>query len=139
MKKLITIVSLLFLLTPIFAQEVDDAQLFGSSRGMNYYSSFSKPDIQQNQFTHTFIIRNTAPTDIEIISATLPQGISILIPQKNIKANSQGKIIATVYKNYIEQDSSRFAKEFTIVAKLNFHNGVTETKQYKFLISGNFK
>ena len=101
MKKLISIIGLLLIISPVFSQQkLDNAQMFGSARGLAF-NHYELSEVAQDIVTHEFTFKNNELLDINIVSVYLPQGISIMIPKKTIQPNEEGKIIATVYKEYV--------------------------------------
>ena len=116
-----------------------DAQLFGSSRSIDSqnYASFNLQDVNSDIATQTFTIKNSTAFDMTIVSTTLPEAVSVLIPQKTIPAGGSAEIIVSVYRKYLS--SPNFDKEL-IINTLSFSptEKATINKSFKLKLSGNF-
>ncbi len=140
MKKLISILSFIFLLTPIFSQVIDDAQLFGSSRG-TAFGTHEFGVVAESVVNHEFTLKNSDLIDITVVSVSIPQGVSVMIPQKVIQPNQEGKILVSVYKDYIESldESNRFKETFSITVQEILITGIVINKTYTYQVSGKFE
>ncbi|MBN2893818.1 MAG: hypothetical protein JXL97_18255 [Bacteroidales bacterium] len=140
MKKLITILGLILLLSPAFGQFFDDAQLFGSSRSVNAFNQFDFKEVTESVVQHEFVIKNTDLIDITIISIVIPQGVSVMIPKKVIGPGDEGKIIVSVYKDYVEtvEDGNKFDQKFAITVQETLLTGIIINKTYIYQVVGEF-
>jgi len=139
MKKLISLLGLLLILSPIFAQIDDDPQLFGSSRGGDVYALKNLKEISGSEVAFTFMIKNSDPYDMTIVSVNIPEGTSVLVPNKTIIPKKEGKLLVTVYKEYLNTDNKGiFSKKVIVTVKEKTLNGVVITKDYTFVLTGKF-
>ena len=141
MKKLITILSLFLIISPVFSQHrIDDAQMFGSARGLTF-NHFEFGNVTQDIVVHEFIITNNELIDITITSANLPQGMSIMIPKKVIEPKENGKIIVSVYKEYVDllENENTFDEKFSISVRYVLPTGIIIDKTYIYQLSGQFE
>ena len=115
-----------------------DAQLFGSSRGgAHQYASYNLKNVTSDVATQVFTLKNSGSYDMLISETTLPEGVSVLIPQKNIPAGGSAQVIVSVYKKYLS--SSEFSKELTIRAQYYSPiENVTVSKDFKLKLTGSF-
>lgn len=141
MKKLITLIGLILLLSPIYAQIDDqDPQLFGSTRGDKFYAIKSFTDIKDNQISYTFNLKNDDAYDMTIISAEIPSATSVFFPATKILSSEEGKFTVTVYKEFLNSDANgMFLKKVGINISEETLNGVKITKTYYFQMTGSFK
>ncbi|MEA3450555.1 MAG: hypothetical protein U9Q83_01480 [Bacteroidota bacterium] len=139
MKKLISLLGLLLILSPIFAQIDDDPQLFGSSRGGDVYALKNLKEISGTDANFTFTIKNSDSYDMTICSVNIPEGTSVLIPNKTFIPKEEGKIIVTVYKEYLNaDDKGLFSKKIIVTVNEKTINGVIITKDFTLLLTGKF-
>ncbi len=140
MKKLLILLGLLLVLSPIYSQiDSEDEQLFGSSRGADLYALKNMKEVSGDQASYSFSIKNNDVYNMKIISVNIPKGVSILIPEKTILSKSEGEIIATVYKKYLNKnDKGIFSKRIGINVKEKSINGVIITKTFFFQLTGKF-
>ncbi len=115
-----------------------DAQLFGSSRGGSHqYASYNLQNVNSDVATQVFTLKNSGSYDMTISESTLPEGVSVLIPQKTIPAGGSAEVIVSVYRKYLS--SPEFDKELTIRAKyFSPTENVTISKDFKLKLTGNF-
>ena len=75
----------------------NDAQMFGSARG-TAFNTFDFEEITENVVHHEFVINNKDIVEVTIVSVSLPQGVSVMIPKKVIEGEGKGIVLVTVYR-----------------------------------------
>lgn len=141
MKKIFALVTLIMFLIPIYAQDFEDAQLFGSARNVKAFNHYDFGQITQTVVEHEFTIKNNDLIDLTIVSISLPQGVSVMIPKKVIGPGDEGKILVSVYREYIEEldDENKFDEKFTVTVQETLITGIIINKTYIYQISGKFE
>lgn len=140
MKKLISILSLILLLSPAFAQTFNDAQMFGSARG-TAFNTFDFEETTEDVVKHEFVINNPDVVDVTIVSVSLPQGVSVMIPKKVIEGGGTGTVLVSVYRDYVTNldENNKFDDQFAITVQESLLTGIIINKTYIYKISGQFK
>lgn len=139
MKKLISILSLILLLSPAFAQTFNDAQMFGSARG-TAFNTFDFEETTEDVIHHEFVINNPDVVDVTIVSVSLPQGVSVMIPKKVIEGEGKGTVLVSVFRDYTNLDeNNKFDEKFAITVQESLLTGIIINKTYIYKISGQFK
>lgn len=141
MKKIILISVFVLGLIAAKAQiNIAEAQLFGSSRGIGVatvYATFDAKQITDETITHSFSITNNDPYDLTIVSVSLPEGVSVLVPQEIIPAGEKSDIIATVFKKYLS--ANEFEKYITVnTVETSLTENVNIQKSFTFKLTGDF-
>jgi hypothetical protein len=140
MKKLISILSLILLFSPAFAQTFNDAQMFGSARG-TAFNTFDFEEITEDVVHHEFVINNKDIVEVTIVSVSLPQGVSVMIPKKVIEGEGKGTVLVTVYREYVTNldENNKFDEKFAITVQQSLLTGIIINKTYIYQVSGQFK
>jgi len=139
MKKIILLsVFVLGIISANAQMNIAEAQLFGSSRSVGVvYAAVNQNSIATESFTNNFTIKNTDPYDLTILSVSIPQGVSILLPQEIIPAGESADVIATIYKKYL--DSSDFEKYIIVnAAEVSTTENVYIQKVFRLKLTGDF-
>jgi hypothetical protein len=147
MKKITLIIAfLLVLISTSFSQFQTEEQLFGSKHVLkntffdNTRSTENKAnnlEIFEEHF-EIFIVNNEI-VPMTIININLPQGVSIMLPQKNILPSQKSIMQVVVYEEFVNKDSNnKFDEIIEITVELIYSNGIKGTKTYKMEIKGQF-
>jgi len=136
MKKLALLLALLIPLSLVTFAQIDDdgAQLFGSSRNVTAYNVYDFGTIDNNVVQHQFIIKNTSPNSMSVVSFDAPEGVNVVLIDKIIKSKTVGKFIVTVNKDLI-QAKGNF--EYRIMIRLEQDSVLGKTvKEVEYTILG---
>ncbi|MBN2893817.1 MAG: hypothetical protein JXL97_18250 [Bacteroidales bacterium] len=104
MKKLLVILALVLPFSFIAISQVDDsdAQMFGSRRTVTLYNTFDFGTVN-NISQHEFIIKNTSPSEMTVVSFNIPDGYGVVLYDKVIPAKSSGKFVVSIDPNYVDK------------------------------------
>jgi len=142
MKKILSTLVLLLVVSVSFSQIViGDSQLFGSSRAATPAKILDAGLITDSTYTHEFTIKNSELVDIQLSAAVLPQGVSVMFPRATVSPDESGRIIVTVYKNYLSEldDDNNFTVKLEIlVAKPTIGDQFTH-ERVPLYIKGQFE
>ncbi|MBN2893816.1 MAG: hypothetical protein JXL97_18245 [Bacteroidales bacterium] len=103
MKKILLILLFVLPLSIIGYSQVDDsdAQMFGSRRPVNLYTSFDFGKIT-SAVKHDFTVKNETPSEMVILSFDIPDGFGIMLYDKIISANTNGTFAITIDPKYVD-------------------------------------
>lgn len=135
MKKLLFILALLIPFSLVSLGQVDytDAQMFGSSREVPGSNSHDFGQITNEVVQHGFIIKNPYKVPITVSNVEISKGIGVLIVDEQIAAESIGKIIVLVYKNYMEPGD--FEKNIIVNTEYEIL-GTKKTSKHTYIVKG---
>ena len=135
MKKLLVILAFLLPFTMVSMAQVDgnEAQLFGSKRPTSAYNSHNFGEITA-VVQHEFMIYNTSPAAMTIISFQVPDGFNVFLYDKTIEPKSSAKFLVTVDPEHtlIEGD---FAELIIITTEQETHVGKI-VKEHSYTVQG---
>ncbi len=144
MKKLTLIFSILLFVFPLMSQiEVDDAQLFGSSRSVAPKKATSVTDfgeISDSVSIEKLNFKNQELKSVNLKAAVLPQGISVMFPQNFVGPQTEQEFYVTLHKDYLVlDDNNNFKLMIEIVAEVINENKPNEYKKFLYIVKGSFK
>jgi hypothetical protein len=138
MKKLSFLLVLLLSLSFVSMAQVDDEEtnMFGSKRGLGSLTTniYDFGTISTEIVEHEFIIKNAENTDLTITGFDIPEGIGIVVVDNVVNANSEGKFIVTVNKEYIT--TGDFEKTIIVKTETLTSTGVLVTKETAYVLKG---
>jgi len=151
MKKITsTLILVLVFITSSFAQFQTEEQLFGSKHLIknsffdntrsSENKSIDRSEIKLEEDEFELFIFNNEIVPMTIINVTLPQGVSILLPQKEIAPSQKGFIKAIVYQEFVNKDQkNNYSELVEITVELKSIKGIITQKTYTFELKGQFE
>jgi len=135
MKKFALLFALLVSVTFMSVAQIDysDAQMFGSKRPTPDQFVHDFGTITTNVAEHEFWVTNNNKVPITISNVEIPGGFGVVVVNKEIAAESIGKIIVLVYKDYLKQGS--FDQKIIITTEYDLL-GETKSTKHTYTVKG---
>ncbi len=142
MKKLsILLVILAINFSSMFAQlTYVDAQLFGNSRAVGAPLTKDVGITADDVFTNEFTFKNTTDSDVQLVGAKLPAGVSVMFTNRFVSPDQEVNFMATINKKYLEglNGQSSFIVQLDIIYVQKDANNNVEKFTTPYIIKGEF-
>ena len=130
---------LIFAFSFVGFSQVDDeeAQMFGSKRNIQTFDKYDFGTITEDVVSHEFTIKNPSLIELTISEFTIPDGFGIILADKVIAPQSEGKFIVTVNKEFMDGEG-KFNEKIIVKTTQKKPMGVTVTTESVYSIKGTY-